>query len=98
MPDRHRSLRLIALLVAGTAGARAYGALDACGLCEALRQATEERRHRCRGDLRGSYQGQHAVCRDQNAGAAELPDAPPHTCGVQSIMILTQARETCDQT
>jgi transposase len=26
-------------------GARAYGALDACSLREALRQATEERRH-----------------------------------------------------
>ena len=36
VPDRHRSLRLIALLVAGAPGARAYGALDAAGLRAAL--------------------------------------------------------------
>ena len=32
VPDRLRSLRLITLLVAGVPGARAYAALDACGL------------------------------------------------------------------
>ena len=31
--------------------ARSQGPADAAGLCEALREAAEERRHRCRGDL-----------------------------------------------
>src|SRR3990172_8809788 len=43
MPGWYRGLRLIASLVAPTQGARAYRALDAAGLREALCQATEER-------------------------------------------------------
>ena len=39
----------------------------------------EERCDRCGGHLRGSHQGEHAVRRDQDARAAELPDTPPHT-------------------
>ena len=33
---------------------------------------------RCRGDLRSGHQGQHAVRCNQDAGAAELPDAASH--------------------
>ena len=40
---RYRSVCLIALLVARAAGARPYGTPDAAGVCEALRQAAEER-------------------------------------------------------
>ena len=43
VPRWYRGLRHVASLVARTQGARAYRALDAAGLCEALRQATEER-------------------------------------------------------
>ena len=43
MPGWYRSLRVIASLVAPTQGARAYRALDAAGLREAIRQAAEER-------------------------------------------------------
>ena len=39
----YRSLRDVALLVTATAGSWAYGAPDAAGVCEALRQAAEER-------------------------------------------------------
>jgi transposase len=41
-PGGDRSLRIIAPLVPRTAGVGAYGAIDAAGLCEALRQAAEE--------------------------------------------------------
>jgi transposase len=37
VPSRHRSLRLVAPLVAGAQGARPHGAADAAGLREALR-------------------------------------------------------------
>jgi transposase len=47
-------LRVIAPLVPRAAGAGAYGAVDAAGLCEALRQAAEERHHRRQGDLRSA--------------------------------------------
>jgi transposase len=43
VPGRDRSLRYIALLVARAQKAWPYRAADAAGLCEALRQATEER-------------------------------------------------------
>ena len=43
VPGRDRSLRYIALLVARAQKAWPYPAADAAGLCEALRQATEER-------------------------------------------------------
>ena len=43
VPGRHRSLRLVASLVARAQGARPHGAADAAGLREALRQAAEER-------------------------------------------------------
>jgi len=42
---RHRSLRVIAPLVARAAGARAQGALDARGLREALRQRGQTARN-----------------------------------------------------
>ena len=52
-------------------GARDYqawprGAPDASGLCEALRQARQDRCGRCRGDLRGGEASHNAVCRDRN--------------------------------
>ena len=40
---RSRSVRFITLLVARATGGRAHSASDAAGLCEALRQAAEER-------------------------------------------------------
>ena len=40
---RHRGLCHVASLVTRTQGARAYGTPDAAGLCEAVRQAAEER-------------------------------------------------------
>ena len=43
VPRWYRGLRHVASLVARAQGARAYRAADAAGLCEALRQATEER-------------------------------------------------------
>jgi transposase len=46
MPGGYRGVCLIAPLVPRAAGAGAYGAVDAAGLCEALRQAAEERHHR----------------------------------------------------
>ena len=42
MPGWHRGLRLVAPLVARAPGTRPYGAADAAGLREALRQASEE--------------------------------------------------------
>jgi hypothetical protein len=47
LPGRHRSLRLVSLLVSRTPGARPYRALNATGLRKALRQAAEERYGRC---------------------------------------------------
>jgi transposase len=63
-------------------------AIDASGLCEALRQAAEERQHRRGGDLRGGHETQHAVRADQDGRATELSDAsssapslhPPADC------------------
>ena len=42
MSGRYRSLRLGAPLVARAPGTGSYRAVDAAGLCEALRQAAEE--------------------------------------------------------
>ena len=42
MPGGHRSLCLIASLVAKAQGARSHGKADASGLREALRQTAEE--------------------------------------------------------
>ena len=78
VPGWHRSLRLVASLVARTPGARPHGSADAAGLCEALRQAPEERCHRCGGNLRSRHPAEHAVRRDQDARATELPDASSH--------------------
>ena len=43
VPGWYRGLRHVASLVARTHGAWAYRAVDAAGLCEAVRQATGER-------------------------------------------------------
>ena len=42
MPDWHRGLRVIALLVTRAPGTGSHCTTDAAGLCEALRQAAEE--------------------------------------------------------
>ena len=44
MSGRYRSLRVCSPLVSRAPSAGSYGAVDAAGLCEALRQAAEERR------------------------------------------------------
>src|ERR1700752_666084 len=43
MSGRYRSLRVRSPLVSRAPSAGSYGAVDAAGLCEALRQAAEER-------------------------------------------------------
>src|SRR5882757_7905206 len=43
VPDWHRGLRLVSLLVARTSGTWTYCAIDAASLREALRQTAEER-------------------------------------------------------
>src|SRR5664280_97775 len=45
-------------------------------------QTAEERRRGRGGHLRSRHQGEHAVRRDQDARAAELPDAPSHAPSV----------------
>src|SRR6266404_2538603 len=66
------------------------GAPDAAGLCEALRQAWEDRRERCRGDLRGGEAPNDVLRRDQvpgaTGGAGDAQDTRPvrqaaHTAG-----------------
>src|SRR6516165_8327741 len=91
VPGGYRGVRLIAPLVPRAAGAGAYGAADAAGLCEALRQAAEERHYGRRGDLRSGHKAEHAVRADQDGRATELSDAsssapslhPPADCGHQ---------------
>src|SRR5271154_244960 len=50
----YRGVRIIPPLVTRDQSTWPQGPPDATCLCEALRQATEERRGGCRGDLRGS--------------------------------------------
>src|SRR6516164_7200151 len=69
VPGGYRGVRLIALLVPRAAGVRACGAIDAAGLCEALRQAAEERHHGRRGHLRSGHKAEHAVRADQDGRA-----------------------------
>src|ERR1700733_6017933 len=45
LPDRHRSLRLVASLVTRAPGAWSHRTADAAGLCEALCEAAQERCH-----------------------------------------------------
>src|SRR6516162_3320959 len=54
VPGWYRSLRIITPLVARDQSAWPHGPPDATCLCEALRQATEERCDGRRGNLRGS--------------------------------------------
>ncbi len=48
-------------------GTRPYRAADAASLREAVRQTSEERCGRCRGDLRGRHQGNRAVRANKEA-------------------------------
>lgn len=52
---RHGSLRDLSLLGAGAWRHRPHGAPHPAGLCEAVREAPEERRRRYGGDLRGRF-------------------------------------------
>src|SRR6201991_3477461 len=79
MSYRDRGLRIIAPLVPRTAGVGAYGAIDASGLCEALRQAAEERQHRRGGDLRGGQR-------------PNMRFVPTKTVEQQSCLMLHRAR------
>jgi transposase len=45
VPDRHRSVRLVASLVTRGPGAWSHRTADAAGLCEALCEAAQERCH-----------------------------------------------------
>src|SRR5260370_40888097 len=58
---RYRGLRIVASLVARTPRARPHRSPDAASLCQAVREATQERCRRRRGNLRSSYQGKHAI-------------------------------------
>ncbi len=59
------------------------GASDARQIREGIRQAGQERRARCGGDLRGGAANQHAVCADQECRAADrpFPGACPRAAG-----------------
>ena len=63
-------LRQGALLGARDRQARPHGAADPAGLCEAVREAAEERCGRCRGDLRGGAAADHALRGGQERGSA----------------------------
>ena len=52
-------------------------AADAADLCQSLREARQERRSRCGGDLRGRDAAIDAFCADQERRAAERADAAP---------------------
>ena len=70
-------LRQRALLGARDRQARAYGPADPAGLCEAFRQAAEERCGRCRGDLRGRPAADHAFRGAQErASSSRSPRVP----------------------
>src|SRR5215472_6340991 len=79
MPGGHRGVRLIPPLVSRAAGVGTYGAIDASRLCEALRQATEERHYRRRGDLRGCHK-------------TNMRFVPTKTVEQQSCLMLHRAR------
>lgn len=53
-------------------GAAPRGEADPTCLCEALREATEERRSGCRGDLRGGHAAIDALC-DEQVGRPASP-------------------------
>src|SRR5262249_11925909 len=61
MPDRHRGLRDRSPLGPGIECARSSGAAGATELRQGLPQARQERRGRCRGDLRGGDAANHAL-------------------------------------
>src|SRR6516165_3990090 len=80
----YRGVRIVPPLVTRDQSAWPYGPPDATCLCETLRQTTEERCDGRRGDLRGREATDDAVCGDQDAGAAELLDAPSHALSLHS--------------
>src|SRR3954465_4363994 len=58
---RHGGLRQRPLLGPRDRHARACCPADPAGICQAVRQAAEEKCHRCRGDLRGRPTPDHAL-------------------------------------
>ena len=77
LPGRDRGLRDGASLGARADQARPRGPADAAELREALCEAAEERRGRCRGDLRGRDPADHALRRGEEPRAAERDGAAP---------------------
>ena len=53
--------------ISSATGARLHGASDAAGVREALRQKSEKRCCRCRGDLRSRHATEHAFRGDKDA-------------------------------
>src|SRR5262249_35161586 len=70
VPERHGGLRERALLGSQAAGARPYGTAHLPAVRQTLRQNEQERRSRCRGDLRGGGTTEHALRAGEERGAA----------------------------
>ena len=70
LPGGHGSLRQRASLGAGDRRLWPRGAADAAGLCEALREAEQERWPGCGSDLRGGGPADDAVRAGEERGAA----------------------------
>src|SRR5215472_2535353 len=66
VPNWHRGMRVITLLVARAPGARSHRTADATGLRQALRQTTQERCGRRGSDLRSRHPAKHALRADQD--------------------------------
>ena len=75
VPRRHGSLRVSAPLGTRVDRARTRRAAQAAGLCEAVREAREDRRRGRGGDLRGGDATDHAVRGGEDARAAGRADA-----------------------
>ena len=82
VPGRHRGVRLISSLVARAAGAWAQRAANAAGLCEAVRQAPEERHGR-----------PEAIC--EAVTRANMRFVPTKTAEQQSGLMCFIARAIC---
>jgi transposase len=77
--DRHRSVRNGAPLGSRTVGAWPRRETDPAIICEGLCETRQDRRGRCRGDLRGRIATQHAVRTVEICGAAIRANAAPVT-------------------
>src|ERR1051326_6320539 len=75
--NRSRGLRGSAFLRDCSARARTSGATDPGAVRETIPQVEQERLYRRGSDRRGRDQAEHALCTDQNAGAARLAGHAP---------------------